>query len=256
MPVWPSEHSDTVLYGEREFIADRDVALRMLDGTRFDIWGNVYINGELLSISTEPGVSNDTVSDAMLVNMPQNTVKGRISAGTGDPENLTVTQLTALLNLFSSTLKGLVPAPGTATGRYLKDDGTWATPVDTNTTYNPFTTTVDGLVPNPGTVTGKYLSDNGWSDPPNTPTTLFNSANWNIGLISHGAYSFTNMVCVGASIGDPVAIGISPFLGHGMIVNAQVQVVDAIMLTVLNMTGSNKTPGASVVKARVWKNEA
>ena len=36
---WPSEYSDTVLYGEREFIADSNVALRMLLGTRLDVSG-------------------------------------------------------------------------------------------------------------------------------------------------------------------------------------------------------------------------
>jgi len=35
---------------------------------------------------------------------------------------------TAQLNAFTTTLKGLVPAPGTATGKFLKDDATWAAP--------------------------------------------------------------------------------------------------------------------------------
>jgi hypothetical protein len=33
---------------------------------------------------------------------------------------------TALLNTFTTTLKGLVPPPGSATGLFLRDDGTWA----------------------------------------------------------------------------------------------------------------------------------
>lgn len=42
---------------------------------------------------------------------------------------------------------GLVPAPsaGAAT-RYLRSDGTWATPPDTNTTYSAATTTAAGLM--------------------------------------------------------------------------------------------------------------
>lgn len=51
---------------------------------------------------------------------------GRATAGTGDPEALTTAQATALLDVFTTLLKGLVPAPGAATGRFLKDDGTWA----------------------------------------------------------------------------------------------------------------------------------
>jgi len=46
---YPEEYADTVLYREREFIADKDLALRLVDGTRFDLWGNVYINGSLFS---------------------------------------------------------------------------------------------------------------------------------------------------------------------------------------------------------------
>src|SRR5262245_20673307 len=38
----------------------------------------------------------------------------------------TPTQVTATLDAATTTLKGLVPAPGTATGKFLKDDLTWA----------------------------------------------------------------------------------------------------------------------------------
>lgn len=45
-------------------------------------------------------------------------------AGT-TPSFLTPTQTTADLNLFTTTLQGLVPAPGTVTGKVLSDNGTW-----------------------------------------------------------------------------------------------------------------------------------
>lgn len=35
--------------------------------------------------------------------------------------------LTALINVFTASLKGLVPAPVTPAGKFLRDDGTWAT---------------------------------------------------------------------------------------------------------------------------------
>jgi hypothetical protein len=38
--------------------------------------------------------------------------------------------LTAAANAFTTTLKGLVPAPGSVTGKFLKDDGTWASGSD------------------------------------------------------------------------------------------------------------------------------
>lgn len=56
------------------------------------------------------------------------TITGRTTAGTGAVEELTGTQATALLNSFTLTSKGLVPAPSTLLGKFLKDDGTWATP--------------------------------------------------------------------------------------------------------------------------------
>jgi hypothetical protein len=53
---------------------------------------------------------------------------GRATAGTGTPEALTGTQATALLDTFTNTLKGLVPASGGGTTNYLRADGTWASP--------------------------------------------------------------------------------------------------------------------------------
>mgnify|MGYP003473221595 CR=1 FL=1 len=79
-------------------------------------------------------VDNDVVTNAKLANMATATIKGRTTAGTGDPEDLTATQATALLDAMvgdsgSGGTKGLVPAPASgdaAAGKFLKADGTWA----------------------------------------------------------------------------------------------------------------------------------
>jgi hypothetical protein len=73
-------------------------------------------------------IANDAVTNAKLANVATATLKGRATAGTGDPEDLTGTQATALLDTFTSTLKGLVPASGGGTSNYLRADGTWASP--------------------------------------------------------------------------------------------------------------------------------
>ena len=81
-------------------------------------------------------ISDGTVANADLANMATQTIKGRTTAGTGAPEDLTATQATAILNNMvgdsgSGGTKGLVPAPAagdTAAGKFLKADGSWSVP--------------------------------------------------------------------------------------------------------------------------------
>lgn len=68
------------------------------------------------------------VTNAKAANMATATIKGRATAGTGDPEDLTGTQATALLDTFTSGAKGLVPASGGGTTNFLRADGTFAAP--------------------------------------------------------------------------------------------------------------------------------
>ena len=73
------------------------------------------------------GYTATRLPNSGLANMTQSTFKGRAaSSGTGVPVDLSATQATAILNTFTQTLKGLVPAPSTLNGYFLKDDGTWA----------------------------------------------------------------------------------------------------------------------------------
>jgi hypothetical protein len=50
------------------------------------------------------------------------------SSANSDWRNANATTVTALLNTFTSALKGLVPASGGGTTNYLRADGTWAAP--------------------------------------------------------------------------------------------------------------------------------
>jgi len=86
--------------------------------------------GDYLSNAIGGGIDNTQLAD-----MAQSTIKGRAAgAGTGDPQDLTATQATAILNAFvgdsgSGGTKGLVPAPITGdAGKFLKGDGTWGNP--------------------------------------------------------------------------------------------------------------------------------
>lgn len=76
-------------------------------------------------------IGANKVTNAMLATVGTSTFKGRTTAGTGNVEDLTATQATALLNAMvgdagSGGTKGLVPAPaaGDAT-KFLRGDGTF-----------------------------------------------------------------------------------------------------------------------------------
>lgn len=48
MPSQPETVNDTVLYLARNFYGDKDITVRMLDGSILDIWGPVFVNGQPL----------------------------------------------------------------------------------------------------------------------------------------------------------------------------------------------------------------
>jgi hypothetical protein len=74
-------------------------------------------------------IGNDTVTYAKMQNVTATSrFLGRITTGAGDPEELTGTQATTLLDAFTSGLKGLAPASGGGTTNFLRADGTWADP--------------------------------------------------------------------------------------------------------------------------------
>jgi hypothetical protein len=99
-------------------------------------------------------VPDASFTNAKLANVPTATFKGRTTAGTGVPEDLTVTQATALLNAVvgdsgAGGTKGLVPAPAAgdaADDKFLSADGTWAVPPNPLKAYGVFTGTTGATV--------------------------------------------------------------------------------------------------------------
>lgn len=97
---------------------------------------NGPLTGDVTTSGAAATIANDAVSNAKLANMATARIKGRTTAGTGDPEDLTGTQTTALLDNFvgdsgSGGTKGMVPAPATgdaAANKFLKANGQWAVP--------------------------------------------------------------------------------------------------------------------------------
>lgn len=71
-------------------------------------------------------LGTNTVSNSNLAQMVAHTYKGNNTGSTANAIDVTNTQLTADLNLFSSSLQGLVPASGGGTTNFLRADGTFA----------------------------------------------------------------------------------------------------------------------------------
>lgn len=88
---------------------------------------STHTNGGSDPITVATGnIANNAVDNSKLATVATATFKGRTTAGTGNVEDLSATQATALLDTFTSALKGLVPASGGGTTNFLRADGTWA----------------------------------------------------------------------------------------------------------------------------------
>lgn len=88
---------------------------------------NATHTGEVTG-ATALTIANDAVTNAKLANMAPDTIKGNNAGGLQDPIDLTVAELTAMLNLFTDALKGLVPLSGGGTANFLRADGNWSAP--------------------------------------------------------------------------------------------------------------------------------
>jgi hypothetical protein len=81
-------------------------------------------------ISTEK-IANNAVTNAKSAQMAAYTIKGNNTGGLANASDLTATQTTAMLDVFTPALKGLVPASGGGTANFLRADGTFAPPTTT-----------------------------------------------------------------------------------------------------------------------------
>lgn len=95
---------------------------------------NANLTGDVTSVGNATTIGTNKVTLAMLATIATATFHGRTTAGTGNVESLTATQATALLNVFgpdsgAGGVKGLAPATVAGdSAKFLKGDGTWATP--------------------------------------------------------------------------------------------------------------------------------
>lgn len=94
---------------------------------------------------------------------PSGTGFRHITAGVEDPASKSYTDTTALLNIFTSSLRGLVPPSSGGTVNFLRADGTFSPPPTPVPPPPPavFTSISDGLVPASGGGTTKFLRADG-----------------------------------------------------------------------------------------------
>jgi len=85
--------------------------------------GDVVASGPGGAVAT---IQPNVVTNAKLAQMATHTIKGNNTGSAANAADLTATQVTAMLNLFSSSLQGLVPASGGGTTNFLRADGAWA----------------------------------------------------------------------------------------------------------------------------------
>jgi hypothetical protein len=140
--------------------------------------GDITVSGGGLVWNIDPGVvgtpelADNGVTLDKLAQLATGTLLGRATAGTGNVEALSGTQATALLDAFSSTLKGLAPASGGGTANFLRADGTWATPATAaavagliDVTQAPFSADSTGVADcrEAAQTAAEYARDNGYA---------------------------------------------------------------------------------------------
>jgi hypothetical protein len=139
----------------------------ILVGNGSNVATDVAMSGDItISNAGVTAIGSNKVTNAMLAQISTARFKGRTTAGTGDVEDLTATQATALLNTMvgdsgSGGTKGLVPAPasGDAT-KFLNGAGAWSVPSGAGDVTGPGSAVNNNVVFFNGT-TGKIIKDSG-----------------------------------------------------------------------------------------------
>lgn len=111
-----------------------------IDSTVATLTGTQTLTNKTIAAgsNTITGLTNTNLSgsaaitNANLVTMAAHTYKGNNTGSGSTPIDVTSTQLTADLNVFTSTLKGLAPASAGGTDNFLRADGTFAPPPSGN----------------------------------------------------------------------------------------------------------------------------
>lgn len=188
------------------------------------------VPNSLLTISGSPVTGTGTLAIG-LANFTAHTYWGNNTGSTTTPGQVTATQLTADLNQFTTTLQGLVPSPGSVSGKVLSDNGTWV--VNSAGFSNPMTTVNDIIIGGSG----------------GTPQRLATGAST---TVLHGAGSYGSV-----ALGDMSSLAAHSYIGNNTGSSATPAAVTTTQLTAdLNtftsaLKGLVPPPGGSPTGANV-----
>lgn len=130
--TWPLEKPDPST-GDMIDLEEGD----LLEGVMYYVsWNELQSCFQVMNLFPSVAVDDDSITNAMLAEVPARTVKGRNLGSTGNPLDLTTTELTEMVETMvgdsgSGGLAGKVPAPGAGdagAGKFLKADATWDVP--------------------------------------------------------------------------------------------------------------------------------
>jgi hypothetical protein len=102
-----------------------DTATYLTGNQTITLSGDVSGSGTT-AITTTIGANKVTVG--MMAQAAANSILGNNTGSVANVSYLTGTQVTAMLDAFTSSLRGIVPASGGGTTNFLRADGTWAAP--------------------------------------------------------------------------------------------------------------------------------
>ncbi len=187
-------------------------------------------------------IQTNVVSNTKLAQMTAHTYKGNNTGSTANAADVTSTQLTADLNVFTSSLQGLVPASGGAsTSLFLTQAGTFAaagtsSPLTTKGDLYTYSTTNDRLpvgsndqllIPNSGASTGLN-----WTT--TLPTAAFPALTGDV-TTSAGALA-TTLATVNSNVGS-FTNGSFTVNGKGLITAASSGTAPVTSITVASANG-------------------
>jgi len=199
--------------------------------------GDVVLGGGANATAT---IQVGAVTLAKMAQMAADSLIGNNGSVGATPQALNQAQVTALLNLFTSVLQGLVPPSGGGILNYLRADGTWDVPHaagpaggDLSGTYpNPTVEGLLGMALPALTTGGLYYNGTSWTFSPSGGYTLPTATPTVLGGVKPDGVTILN--AAGVLSATPASIGALP-------VNAQVTAIDTTIpnFMLLGSNGSN-----------------